>query len=200
MRYLALLLPLVAIGCANNDPNRFNAVHPEDATVTVQVPGHPVGRGFFVTPDGSIVTCMHLLSDQKISVHLPDGTEAFATIVNADRENDLAIIKLPTPEPGKEYRILHLNDEDIIPGMHVLVAGSAGVTEGTFDHWEDFGHTIDFTAPIHPEDAGAPLMADDHRVIGIVLGPFEQHAKAAKAYVALQLVPHLKPPPEFGKE
>ena len=199
MRYLALLLPLLVIGCAA-DPNRFAAAHPEDATVTVQVPGRPVGRGFFVTPDGSIVTLMHLLKEGDVNVRLPDGREAFATIVNADRENDLAILKLPTPAKGKEYKILRLNDEDITPGMHVRVAGSAGVTEGTFDHWEDFGHTIDFTAPIQPTDAGAPLLADDNRVIGIVLGPFEQHAKAARAYLALHLVPHLAPPPEFGKE
>jgi S1-C subfamily serine protease len=199
MRYLAMLvLPLLAIGCAR--PNQFDALHAEDATVTVQVPGRPVGRGFFVSPDGSIVTCMHLLKDGKINVRLPDGHEAFATIVNADRENDLAIIKLPTPEKGKEFKILHLNDEDITPGMHVRVAGRGGVTEGTFDQWEDFGHTIDFTAPITSGDAGSPLLADDNRVIGIVLGPFEQHAKAAKAYLALQLVPRLKAPPEFGKE
>jgi S1-C subfamily serine protease len=199
MRQLALLLvPIFVIGCAA-DPSRFTAAHPEDATVTVHVPGHAVGRGFFVTPDGSIVTCMHLLSDQKVNVRLPDGNEAFATIANADRENDLAIIKLPKPAKGKEYRVLRLNDEDITPGMHVRVAGSGGVTEGTFDQWEDFGHTIDFTAPITSGDAGSPLLADDNRVIGIVLGPFEQHAKAAKAYLALQLVPRLKAPPEFGK-
>jgi len=197
-RFALLALPLLAIGCV--DSHRFDALHPEDATVTVQVPGCPVGRGFFIAPDGSIVTCMHLLKDAKINVRLPNGNEAFATIVNADREADIAVIKVPTPPKGQEFRILHLDDEDITPGMHVRVAGSAGVTEGTFDHWEDFGHSIDFTAPIQPQDAGAPLLADDNRVIGIVLGPFEQHAKAARAYLALRLAPHLAAPPEFGKE
>ena len=199
-RFALALLPLVALlGCA--DPHRFDALHPQDAVVTLQAPDRPAGRGFFVATDGTIVTCLHLLNDGKpVTVVLPDGRHVEGAVLNEDREQDIAIVKVPNPPEGHEFKVLHLNDEDIIPGMRVRVAGGQGVTHGTFDHWEDFGHSIDFTAPVKATDAGAPLLADDNRVIGIVLGPFEQHGKAAKAYVAARLVPHLAPPPQFGKE
>jgi hypothetical protein len=82
-----------------------------------------------------------------------------------------------------------LDDTDAVPGMHVRAVSGGGITQGVFDHWEDFGRSIDFTAKVGLDDAGAPLLADDGKVIGIVSGPFENHYKATPAWRAARLLP-----------
>src|SRR5947199_10299585 len=107
-------LALVAGGCAN--PARFDARQPASAMVRVQT----AGRGFLVSPDGVIVTCQHLVADAKsIKVTLPDGRQLPATLLEEDKEADVALLKVAAQEKGKEFHILHLNDEDAEPGMHV---------------------------------------------------------------------------------
>jgi hypothetical protein len=184
-------LVLLAGGCAN--PARFEARQPASAMVRVQ----SAGRGFVVSPDGVIVTCQHLVADAKvITVTLPDGRQVPATLLNEDKEADVALLKVAAQEKGKEFRILHLNDEDAEPGMHVRAFAGEREVHGSFDHWEEFGRVIEFT--VAAADAGSPLLADDGRVIGVVTGPFEKHSRAAPAWQVLRLMPELGAKARFG--
>src|SRR5947209_1636116 len=125
-------LMLIGLGCA--DERRFDALRPEAATVKVQSGGNAAGRGFFVSPDGTIVTARHVVADAKsIAVTLPDGRTLGATLLNEDKEADVALLKVAAQVKGQEFRILHLNDEDAEPGMHVRAVRAAGVAQGVFD-------------------------------------------------------------------
>ncbi|MFN2099726.1 Do family serine endopeptidase [Altererythrobacter sp. MF3-039] len=59
-----------------------------------------LGSGFFISSDGYVVTNNHVVSPtgrgtvEEITVTLPDGTEYDATLVGADADSDLAVLKV----------------------------------------------------------------------------------------------------------
>jgi serine protease Do len=57
------------------------------------------GTGFFVSPDGYILTtCSPLLETSDLRVHLPDGTKYRAKVVAMEPELDMALLKIGTKE------------------------------------------------------------------------------------------------------
>lgn len=53
------------------------------------------GSGFIITEDGYIVTNNHVVEDaQKLTVTMTSGEEYEATVIGADEENDVALIKI----------------------------------------------------------------------------------------------------------
>src|SRR5687768_16474195 len=56
----------------------------------------PQASAFFVSADGLLVTCAHVIEGSKpLSVELPDGTEAaVAHVVATDAEADLALLRI----------------------------------------------------------------------------------------------------------
>jgi S1-C subfamily serine protease len=156
------------LGCAHQhvDPT---ITHPELAVLRVNGPEAGLGGyGFLISANGMIVTTSRLISDgSKVVVTLPDGTTFPATFVEEDREAGVAIIKIA----GEGYPFLHLRGDDIEPPMHIRVGGGSGVSQGVFDHWESAGQAMALTARITAYDAGAPVLADDGTVIGVVREP-----------------------------
>jgi serine protease Do len=58
-------------------------------------PARVAGSGFFVSPDGYIVTNDHVIEGaQKITVHTNDDRTLTATLVGADSATDLAVLKV----------------------------------------------------------------------------------------------------------
>lgn len=190
MKHVLSLLFLSALGCAN--PARFNAQRPEEAMVQIHS-STSTTRGFFVSTDGTIATVIPPAG--AVTVTLADGRSFPATLINQNQEVHLALLKIPSQPKGHEFHILHLNDQDAIPGMHVRTITAAGLGHGSFEQWDEFGRIIDFTIPTQPGDAGSPLVADDNRVIGIVLPPIDSHSRAAPAWQALRLMPSLSAQP-----
>ena len=59
---------------------------------------------------------------------------------------------------------------------------------GRFDHFENFGRDLAFTGHVGPENCGAPLVADDGRVVGVARGPMQDRPNQDVASPAWQVV------------
>jgi serine protease Do len=135
------------------------------------------GSGFFVSPDGYIMTNAHVVKGaDKISVVLDDEREMDATLIGSDPHTDIAIIKIE----GKGFPYLELGNSDKMEiGEWVVAIGSpfqleASLTVGVVSakgrqnlritDLEDF---IQTDAAINPGNSGGPLLNLDSEVIGI---------------------------------
>lgn len=135
------------------------------------------GSGFFVSPDGYIMTNAHVVKGaDRISVIFNDGKEMDASVVGADSHTDIAVIKVE----GKNFPYLELGDSDAMDiGEWVVAIGSpfqleASLTVGVVSakgrqnlritDLEDF---IQTDAAINPGNSGGPLLNLKSEVIGI---------------------------------
>lgn len=135
------------------------------------------GSGFFINPDGYIVTNNHVIKDAKhITVTLNDGTEYEAVVQGSDPRTDLAVIKIE----AKELPFLTFGDSDSLKtGEWVLAVGNPFGLEGTITKgivsakgrqdlgiaaYEDF---IQTDAAINPGNSGGPLLNMSGEVVGV---------------------------------
>jgi serine protease Do len=135
------------------------------------------GSGFLVSADGYILTNAHVVKGaDKITAVLNDGREIDATLIGADPQTDIAIIKIE----GKQFPFLPMGDsEEIDIGEWVIAIGSpfqleASVTVGVVSakgrqnlKITDFEDFIQTDAAINPGNSGGPLLNLEGDVIGI---------------------------------
>ena len=135
------------------------------------------GSGFFISSDGYILTNAHVVKGaDKITITLHDDREIDATLVGADPQTDVAVIKVE----GKDFPFLSLcNSDETEIGEWAIAIGSpfqleASLTVGVISAkgrqnlritaLEDF---IQTDAAINPGNSGGPLLNLDGEVIGI---------------------------------
>jgi serine protease Do len=144
-----------------------------------------LGSGFFISPDGYILTNNHVVKDaDDIIVRLSDTKEFKAKIVGADSETDVALIKIKADE---EMPYLELGDSDsILVGDWAIAVGNpfpqlgldrtvtVGVISALGRSGLIFGQDnpvyqnyIQTDASINPGNSGGPLIDIKGRVIGI---------------------------------
>src|SRR4249920_3369859 len=98
-------------------------------------PAHPhptmaQGSGFFISPDGYLVTNNHVVEDaEDISVTLENGDKFPATLVGADARTDIALIKVKAD--GKKFAFVDFSDKDPRVGDWVLAVGNPFGLGGT---------------------------------------------------------------------
>jgi len=165
---------VVRIGVANGPASERPA--PE------QPPGPPeerprVGTGFFVSPDGFLVTNNHVVAEGgEVEIRLFDGRRLTAKVVGKDARSDLALLKVD----GGPFPILPLGNSDAVEiGELVLAVGNpfrleATVTIGLVSRkgrgmggsgpFDDF---IQTDAAINPGNSGGPLVNIRGEVVGI---------------------------------
>jgi serine protease Do len=68
-----------------------------------------LGSGFIVDPSGLIVTNSHVISSDRVSITLQDGTQMPARIVGRDMKTDLALLKVTSRKP---LPFAHFGDSD----------------------------------------------------------------------------------------
>ncbi len=143
------------------------------------------GSGFFVSPDGYIMTNSHVVTGaNKISVVFSDGRELDASIIGTDPRTDIAIIKVE----GTNYPYLGLGDSEAIEiAEWVMAIGSpfqlqASVTVGVVSakgrqnlRINDFEDFIQTDAAINPGNSGGPLLNLNGEVIGINTAIFSRN-------------------------
>src|SRR5215217_7378827 len=139
------------------------------------------GSGFILDDDGHVVTNQHVVEGGvEFLVVLEDGRELPATLVGADVNSDVAVLKVDPPVPG----VARIGDSDgLLPGQAVLAIGSPlgtftnTVTEGIVSA---LGRTvpdntggpallnlIQHDAAINPGNSGGPLVTLAGEVVGI---------------------------------
>jgi S1-C subfamily serine protease len=141
-------------------------------------PNQSEGSGFFVRPDGYIITNYHVIEGAaKIMVKLKDGRRFQAKVVGTDSHSDIAVVKIETKEvPTAEFA----NSDAVRIGQRVCAIGipyrlDYSFTVGTVSGkgrsqlipgttYEDYIQTDAF---INPGNSGGPLFDVDGKVIGM---------------------------------
>lgn len=136
-----------------------------------------MGSGFIIDPTGYIVTNNHVVEDaKKISIKLPSGREYEAKLIGADKETDVALIKV---DGVKDMPIVALGDDRRLRvGDWVVAVGNpfglgGTVTAGIVSSiGRDIGSGpytdyIQIDAPINQGNSGGPTFDLTGRVIGM---------------------------------
>ena len=139
-----------------------------------------LGSGVIVHPDGYLVTNEHVISGaDRIKVKTRDGKIMLADLLNSNRDNDIAVLKLRGDGP---FPFAALGDSDrLLQGEMTIALGNPfglqnSVTDGIlsaigrsvlFKGREVFSDFLKTSAIINPGNSGGPLLDINGRVIGI---------------------------------
>jgi len=149
------------------------------AVITV-ISGSKQGSGFFVSPEGHVLTNSHVIQSQSALIRFPDGNSVAAMVLRNDPEKDLALLKA---NAGSNYPTLPMGDSDkAVQGESVITIGSPIGLEGTVTRGiisairkAPNGVTyIQIDAAINQGNSGGPLLNKAGQVIGINTGKHSQ--------------------------
>ena len=143
-------------------------------------PAHPhptmaQGSGFFISPDGYLVTNNHVVDDaEDISVTLENGDKFPATLIGADARTDVALLKV---KASQKFPYVKLSEKDPRVGDWVLAVGNpfglgGTVTRGIISaHHRDIGSGpydyLQIDAAVNRGNSGGPSFNLDGEVIGM---------------------------------
>jgi putative serine protease PepD len=145
-------------------------------------PSSGAGTGIVLTPDGELLTNAHVVAGAtSIKVTLGNDTQSHnATVIGADTNNDLALVKisgvsnLPVADLGNSGD-LKVGDSVIAIGNALNLQGGMTVTEGIVSALnrsidatnESLSGLIQTDAAINPGNSGGPLVNAAGQVVGI---------------------------------
>ena len=154
--------------------------------------GRSLGTGVVIIDNGTILTNLHVVwGAKKVRVRFANGHESDATMISAQPENDLAVLKASSLPDDLEAATMR-STADLRPGDHVVAVGypfgigpsaSYGVVSGLRREFRSpegertLTNLIQFDAAANPGNSGGPLVTTDGQVVGIVtaiLNPSEQ--------------------------
>ena len=198
----ALLLALIAVAClpTTGAPRKRQALtvaqiakkaRPAVVTITTyDAAGKELGSGtgFFVSNQGGLITCWHVLAGANRAVVITsDGNRwPVRAVVAGNKGADLVkvmvdigggVAKELVRKAKRQTPYLRLNAKIPDAGSKIVVVGNplglltGGVTDGIVSavrKAKGYGTLIQFTAPVSPGSSGSPLLDDSGRVIGIV--------------------------------
>jgi serine protease Do len=168
-------------------PNFFNSPNQNNNQPPAQQFSQALGSGFVWNQDGYIVTNNHVVSGaNKIEVKFADGTTLPATLIGADPDSDLAVIKVSNPgftltsvtvnsstrvkvgqiavAIGNPYGLENSMTVGIVSALgRTLPAGEGNSNGATFS----IPDIIQTDAPINPGNSGGPLVDDHGALIGV---------------------------------
>jgi serine protease Do len=148
-------------------------------------PGMPrtaqsLGSGVIIDAEGHVLTNEHVVGRaSRIKVSLQDGRELDATLIGADPNNDLAVLKIETDEklpwvaPGSSTDLL-VGEPVIAIGnpfglSHTVTTGVISALDRSIRASEDraFYGFLQTDASINPGNSGGPLLNAEGSLIGI---------------------------------
>jgi S1-C subfamily serine protease len=142
-----------------------------------------VGTGVVFSEDGMIFTNLHVVAGaDDVGVVFADGTESEVELLDAQPENDLAVLRAKTlpddlrPATLRSTRGLNTGDQVLAVGFPFGIGPTAtwGVVSGLRrEHYSEEGRhnlidLIQFDAAANPGNSGGPLVTRDGDVVGIV--------------------------------
>ena len=163
----------------------YQTVNP--SVVYIIVSSSSSGSGFVYSPDGYIVTNNHVVAaGRDYEVVFATGERQRATLVGADADSDLAVIKVDALPDGVEPLPL-AGAEEVQVGQFAVAIGnpfgeqgsmSLGIISGlgrslrsqretTAGSTYSLPQVIQTDAPINPGNSGGPLLNLEGKVIGV---------------------------------
>jgi serine protease DegQ len=141
------------------------------------------GSGVVIIDNGTILTNLHVVTGAKrIRVTFANGHESDAVLINAQPENDLAVLRAKSIPDDLEAATMRSSTE-LRPGDQVMAVGfpfgigpsaSGGVVSGLKRQFRSpeggqrISNLIQFDAAANPGNSGGPLVTMDGAVVGIV--------------------------------
>ena len=174
-----------------------------------QTPQSGSGSGFFISKMGHAITNAHVVKNcNRVTIGDNANKQVPAELINADRSNDLALLKLSTLEmvSSESQSLIQklgvvavplatnglLRNEDVRLGEKVLVAGypfgdvfsntlkvTSGIVSATRGAGDDSGQ-FQLDAAIQPGNSGGPIYDSSGNVVGVVISQLDK-LKVAKA-------------------
>ncbi len=141
--------------------------------------GIGLGTGFFVAPD-LIVTNLHVVSGStRVYAKLTDESVLDSdTLYAFDAENDIAILRLSSPQ--QHVRPLPLGDSDTVKQGQsiVVISNPKGILENTVSNGlvsavrkVSQAHTLfQISAPVSPGSSGGPVFDSYGKVVAVIVG------------------------------
>jgi serine protease Do len=139
-----------------------------------------MGTGVLIDGRGYILTNHHVVDKvQGIEVHLLDGTNLPARVIQSDKEMDLAVLKV---DAGRELPAISIGTStDLMLGETVITIGNAFGYENTISQGivsalkrnvtlsddQVYRNLIQTDACINPGNSGGPLINIDGELVGI---------------------------------
>ena len=139
-----------------------------------------MGTGVIVDSRGFILTNQHVVDKvQTIDVHLSDGSNHLARVIQLDKETDLALIKI---EAGRPLAAVPIGSSgDLMIGETVITIGNAFGYENTvsvgiisalkrnvtLSDDQVYRNLIQTDACINPGNSGGPLINIEGELVGI---------------------------------
>ncbi len=173
-------------------------------------PLESLGSGFFISPDGYILTNSHVIEGaDEILVRMQDGREAIAEVVGTDPPSDIALIKVDL----KDVTYFELGDSDQVKiGQWALAVGAPLHFDYTFTRGivSAKGRTLPLPAArvqyteqeyiqvdalINPGNSGGPLLNTRGEVIGIntlISGQYGYYGFAVPINIAKRVADSIK--------
>ncbi|XP_020147066.1 putative protease Do-like 14 isoform X1 [Aegilops tauschii subsp. strangulata] len=148
-----------------------------------------LGSGTIIDPDGTILTCAHLVTDfqstkpglkGKVSVSLQDGREFEGVVLNFDHHSDIAVLKIKSKTPLPAARLG--SSCKLRPGDWVVALGcplslqntvTAGIVSCVDRKSSDLGlggirrEYLQTDCAINIGNSGGPLVNLDGEIIGV---------------------------------
>jgi S1-C subfamily serine protease len=168
--------------------------------------GRGGGSGFVIAPEGLIITNAHVTEKaRKLEVVLPDGRECPASLIGADADTDLAVVKISTSDlPAltlADSRQVRVGQIVIAIGnpfgfQHTVTAGVVSATGRSLRARTGRLMTglVQTDAALNPGNSGGPLVNTRGEVVGIntaVIMPAQGISFAVSADTARVIVPQL---------
>ena len=165
--------------------------------VHVAEPGKPLksmqGSGFLASRGGHILTCAHVLSDEKTATIWLDGERYEADLLNADRENDLALLKIRSGATFSGQPLPLVENPDYRMGQDVYTIGyplasilgnrprlSKGLISSVVGV-KDNPKQLQVSAQVQPGNSGGPLLDENGTAIGIIQMTLNSQAVALRS-------------------
>jgi S1-C subfamily serine protease len=132
--------------------------------------------------EGHIITNAHVVEGaEEIAIYFLDGTIASASIVGADRDSDIAVLRVEDVPTDRLRPVAFGNNRDLVVGQAVLAIGSpfgedwtltSGIVSAlnrSIRGLSNFstGDVIQTDAAINPGNSGGPLLNLDGEVVGV---------------------------------